>query len=175
MAETLRLLALGISVLVASVTDWRWRRIPNALTLPAIVIAIVLWWPDAGWRGVGLAFLCALVTLIAAMLFQIGGVVGGGDVKLLAAVAAFSGWILFREILVWTALFGGAVALIILIYRRALIPLLRNMAHSTIDFLRWGMVNDPVSGEGHKIPYALIIAGGSGCAIAATQLGYRFF
>jgi prepilin peptidase CpaA len=174
LAEVFRLVALVVIVVAASITDVRTRRIPNALTLPAVVIALVAWWPDGGPSGVSRALVCALVTLLIGLLFQTFGVLGGGDVKLLAAVAAFSGWILFRELLIWTALVGGAVALIVLAYHRALVPLLKEIAASFFDFARWGFARNPVQGEGHKVPYATIIAGGTIAALTATRLGYWF-
>jgi prepilin peptidase CpaA len=175
LAEIFRLVALVLLVGAASVTDLRSRRIPNALTLPALAIALLSWFPDAGAGGMLRALACAFATLLIGLLFQAGGVVGGGDVKLLAAVAAFSGWVLFRELLIWTALLGGAIALVILAWNRALVPLLRNIATSAFDFFRWGFARNPVEGEGHKVPYATIIAFGSIASIVATRLGYRFF
>jgi prepilin peptidase CpaA len=175
LAETFRTIALVLTVGVASLTDLRSRRIPNALTLPALLVALLSWFPDAGGGGVLRALLCAVATLFVGLLFQAGGVVGGGDVKLLAAVAAFSGWVLFRELLIWTALLGGAIALVVLAWHRALLPLLRNLATSAVDLFRWGFTRNPVEGEGHKVPYATIIACGSVAAIVADRLGYRFF
>lgn len=169
------MIALLVTVAAASITDVRSRRVPNVLTVPALIVALFSWFPDGGVGGVGLALGCALATLVVGLLFQSAGVVGGGDVKLLAAVAAFSGWALFRELLIWTALVGGAVALLVLAYYRALLPLLREVASSAFDFLRFGFARNPVQGEGHKVPYATIIACGSVAAITATRLGYWFF
>ena len=171
--ETVRLAGWVITAVVAAIFDWRTRRIPNALTVPAIVIGVALWGLQS-WRELGISVVCVIATLAAGLAFQLFGVVGGGDVKLLAAVAAFAGWLLFRETLIWIALFGGAVALIVLAWRGALLPLFRNIGRSMVLFVRFGLVEDPVEGEGHRIPYALVIAGGSLLSIAASQRGYHF-
>lgn len=76
-------LLLTVWLIPCAVFDLRQRRIPNWLTLPALVVA--LWW---AW-GQG-TFLLALVVLTAAFLaFQFGGM-GGADGKLATVQAAVS-------------------------------------------------------------------------------------
>ena len=111
MFETISATAL-IAVCAAAVWfDLRERRIPNALTLGALAIAIVLRAPaglDAvvdGLLGSGIAFGLALV------FFLLGGL-GGGDVKLLAAVGAFLGPDRLWPALFITAMVGGAMAVV---------------------------------------------------------------
>jgi prepilin peptidase CpaA len=85
-------LAVGFSLLavllISSVTDLAWHRIPNTLLMPALVVALALQASGDGLDGmlaagaglvVGLAFLMPL--------YAMGGM-GAGDVKLLGVVGA---------------------------------------------------------------------------------------
>ncbi len=81
-------LAVG---LLASITDLRTRRIPNALTLGAAVAALVMRGSLDGTAGVFWGLLGWLVGLVLLLpLFALRGL-GGGDVKLMAAFGAFVG------------------------------------------------------------------------------------
>lgn len=71
--------ALAIAV-CAAWFDWRARRIPNWLTLTALAIAIAI----GGLDAIAGAILCASIPLV----LWSRGVLGGGDVKLLAALGA---------------------------------------------------------------------------------------
>lgn len=90
--------------------DVRERRLPNALTVSALLVALgiraAFGLPELG-SGLAAAAVCLLLSL---PLFVAGGL-GGGDVKLLTAVGAFVGWEGLGVALAATALAGGAMAL----------------------------------------------------------------
>lgn len=98
--------------------DVRERRLPNALTVGAFAAAMLLRTPlglDALWGGL----LGALLAFALALPFFLVGGLGGGDVKLLAAVGAFLGP---RDL--WFALFvmamvGGVMAILVIVKNRA--------------------------------------------------------
>ncbi|HWC06099.1 MAG TPA: prepilin peptidase [Gemmatimonadota bacterium] len=119
MTANLALVGLAAVVLVAVVWDVRERRIPNALTVAGLVLAIALRsleGPEA--LLVGLAGL-VLAVVIALPLVALGGL-GGGDAKLLAAVGAFLGPMQLLIALAITALAGGVMAVVLAIHRGAL-------------------------------------------------------
>ena len=101
-------LAVGVSLLavllVSSVTDLAWRRIPNALLLPALVLALALQASGGGLEGVLSACAGLLVGLMFLMPLHLMGGMGAGDVKLLAVVGAFLG--------PWGATVAGVATLI---------------------------------------------------------------
>lgn len=79
--------------LVAMYTDWRGREIPHRLT-----IAFVLLWTAAAWLAPAAvgdepwgALACGAVALLAGYGFHSLGWLGGGDGKLLAALALWLG------------------------------------------------------------------------------------
>lgn len=76
-------------LLISCVTDWRERMIPHWLNITIAVLAPVSWWhqglnlwPDVAWQ----LALCVAVTGFF-LVFQAIGMMGGGDVKLLGALA----------------------------------------------------------------------------------------
>src|SRR5215217_9672015 len=87
-SETLVIL-LAAALVGAAIGDWRTRTIPNWLTLGIALAAIPFWyltglevWPDVALR-LGVA---AGVFALFAGAFALG-MMGGGDVKLVAALA----------------------------------------------------------------------------------------
>jgi prepilin peptidase CpaA len=103
---------------LAALTDIRERRIPNRLTgaLAALYPVYVLVSPvPVAWpAALGLA---TVVFLIGLGLFA-RELIGGGDVKLIAAVSLWAGPEHFVWFMLITTLAGGALSLISLCYRR---------------------------------------------------------
>jgi prepilin peptidase CpaA len=78
-------------VLIAAVFDLVSRRIPNVLTLGGVLIGIALHAAVSGPRGAFYALVGALVCAIVPIMGFIRGEMGGGDVKLFAAIGALAG------------------------------------------------------------------------------------
>ena len=114
------LAALAIAVLYAGITDLRHRKITNRLT-GAIAIAAPLFWWASGlsiWPGVAIQIaLAAGWFVFGALLFKIGQM-GGGDVKLITAVALWLPPFALLDMLLLMSLLGGALTLLFLIERR---------------------------------------------------------
>ncbi|HYH09648.1 MAG TPA: A24 family peptidase [Thermoanaerobaculia bacterium] len=109
-----------VTVLVcacAAWIDWRTRRIPDVLTLPAIGAGLFV----VATQGIRLlAIRVAVVVLILAVAVALHalGVWGGGDGKLVAAIAAWKGLAFVANALVFSFFLGGVVAAFLLIRRR---------------------------------------------------------
>lgn len=97
-------------VLTAGIQDVARRRIPNALTAAVGATGLTAQWLLAGPAAAGLALVTGL--LVTASLFWpwMKGKIGGGDVKLLGAFAAWSGPTLLFPCAVVGALAGGVAA-----------------------------------------------------------------
>lgn len=85
MSPTLRLALVFLWLLPCAWYDWRTRRVPNVLTVPAFFLA----WPVALWRGPEALFLTALVFGLSYLGWRVGWT-GGADVKAYTFVTALA-------------------------------------------------------------------------------------
>ena len=114
---------LAILLVIAIATDLRARIIPNWLNL-SIALLAVPWWFAIGLGLPGIALqigLFAGALLLFAGAFAMG-MMGGGDVKMIAALALWLPPAVFGEMLVWMALGGGVLTIAMLVrhtWRRA--------------------------------------------------------
>jgi len=96
-------------LLVASATDARSRIIPDWVNISIAALAIPFWWTThlTLWPGMAiqLAVAASLFTILL-LAFNLGQM-GGGDVKLLTALALFLPPLDFLDAFVGTALVGG--------------------------------------------------------------------
>lgn len=102
------LILLAIALLFAAGTDWKRRQIDNWLNLAITLAAPLFWWAGglALWPDVALHIGVAAVAFgIAAALFAIGQM-GGGDVKLISALALWFPPPLFLHMLMIMAVLG---------------------------------------------------------------------
>jgi len=110
----------ALVLLPASVFDLRQRRIPNALTFPAMAAGIIYWsylnGLDGFMHGSG-GLLLGIGTLV---LFYLMGMMGAGDVKLMGAVGSFLGPQGVFVAFLYSAVVGGLYALFVLVRSKAL-------------------------------------------------------
>ena len=102
------LAALATALLIAALTDLRRREINNWLT-GSIALAAPLWWLAMGMAPMAIAFqvgLAAVTFAVACVLFATGQM-GGGDVKLLGALALWFNPSSFMDLVMLMALIGG--------------------------------------------------------------------
>src|SRR5690349_21201929 len=82
---------VSAGVLVAAATDvWRFK-VHNLLTLPLMLAGLLYHAYVDGWAGLGASFLGAVFGFGVLFLFYVMGGMGGGDVKLMAAIGAWLG------------------------------------------------------------------------------------
>ena len=111
---------LAIALIVAAITDIKSRTISNKLNLGIALAAPVFWivsgmnfWPDMVWQ-LGVA---AIIFAIFAGMFAIGAM-GGGDVKLLAAIALWLHWLTLIQMLVIMSIAGGVLTIFMIINKK---------------------------------------------------------
>jgi prepilin peptidase CpaA len=131
---------LLLAVLVATVTDLRSRRIPNWLTVSALVLgfglnALIAYpsplegiWLSA--KGFAFAFALNLVMYLLHM-------TGAGDLKLLAAVGAMVGCSDFVGIFLLTALIGGVLAIGLMAVKGRFRQTLWNVGYMVGELMKW--------------------------------------
>lgn len=115
------LVALAAILVVAAVIDVRTFTISNRLNLTVALMAPLYWLSIALplWPGVGiqLAAGAGVFVLLAAAFYA--GMMGGGDVKLAAALALWFSPQSTIKFLVLTSLAGGVLTLVVLAWHRA--------------------------------------------------------
>lgn len=106
--------------LVCLITDLRTRKILNIITFPGILAGIILNIFLSGWITGGIFALKGLVLgiLIFWIPFAMGGL-GAGDLKLLGVIGAFKGLNFTLYAGLYTAIAGGFISIIIIIFDKA--------------------------------------------------------
>lgn len=111
---------LALLLLAAAGLDLRSRTIPNRLNLAIALLALPFWWASglALWPDVALQIgLAAAVFGLFALAFAVG-MMGGGDVKMLAAIALWLPPGALVVLLVIMSIAGGVLTIAMLIRHR---------------------------------------------------------
>ena len=117
----------ALFALAAGWTDWRWRRIPNWLTLPAAAIGITLNVAGGGWAGARSSLLGLGLGLVLLLPFVLIRSLGAGDWKLAGALGTFFGPDRLLTVLFGAILIAGLMAVALVIWKRRVGKTLRNM------------------------------------------------
>jgi prepilin peptidase CpaA len=166
MTSTSLTIGLPFAVLMslAAASDMRTRRIPNTLTVAGISAAPVLWAIVVG-PSMALASLigAALAFVVGAALFA-GGVLGGGDAKLLMVTGAFLGPTRLVPALLVIGIAGAILALAFSFWRGQLFWTLARawrLALHIGTLGRRGTSYEIGSADAFTVPYGVAIAVGS--------------
>jgi len=118
-------------MVTAALEDCRRLIIPNGM-----ILGLCILWPIyaattplLSLAAAGGALLCAAAVFIVGALLFSRGLIGGGDVKLLAAATLWAGPAATPPLLVLTGLLGGVLCFLLLTPAGALITLIRSPAH----------------------------------------------
>ena len=158
---TLMLLAvLAIILVVAAVIDVRTFTISNGLNAAVALLGLVYWWsidlplwPDGAIRaGIALAVFAAL-----AVTFYIG-MMGGGDVKLAAALALWFAPGETLRFLVYMSIAGGILTLVVMLAHRR--------------WPNWQVEDDGSPRTKPEVPYGVAIAAGALAVLAQRFLNH---
>jgi prepilin peptidase CpaA len=138
----------------AALCDVRSRRIPNWLT-GAIALAAIAVNALGGWKTLAIAVgVMAGLTLLGTLVYARGGI-GGGDVKLAVSCSGLLSYPLFIPFLLYTAIAGGALAVLYLVFR----PGSRPSLSRTVVLAAGGLQG--ISDRRETLPYALAFAIGA--------------
>lgn len=106
---------LAAVVLIAGYYDIRWRRIPNGLTLPSVLLGLLLNLFLFGWPGLKNSLIGMVLAMAINLPLYALRARGAGDVKLLAAVGALIGWRDWVAIFIISGVLGGVLALALML------------------------------------------------------------
>ena len=160
MLELLALSAFAGLLVFAACSDVATMKIPNWVSVAMATFFV----PAAYGLGMSLADIGlhlafgAAILAVGFALFQFN-VLGGGDAKLIAAAAVWTGAAAFGPFALWTALAGGAIAAALLITRMRVKP----------AETRPAFVNRLLRPKG-GVPYGVAIMAGGLAALQALPL-----
>jgi prepilin peptidase CpaA len=160
----LKPLVLAGAVLLAALAAWtdlRWRRIPNWLTVPALLIGIIANTVLAGWSGLKASLLGAVLGLALLLPFVLLRSLGAGDWKLAGALGAFTGPGLLLDLLLASILVAGVMAVVLVIYKGRTRQTVRNIGHILVSLVTFRLPGRQVSldnPDSLKIPYGVALA-----------------
>jgi len=111
---------LALLLVVAAVIDVRTFTISNRLNLAVALMAPLYWWsahlplwPDI---GIQVAIAAGVFALLAVAFYA--GMMGGGDVKLAAALALWFSPVMTVNFLIWMSIGGGVLTAVVLVLHR---------------------------------------------------------
>jgi prepilin peptidase CpaA len=150
-----------LTAICAGVLDWRYRRIPNWLTVSGLVAGIGINTALFGWTGMKTALLGAALGLGLLLPFVLLRSLGAGDWKLAGALGACLGPTQLSTVLIGTVLVAGLMALVVVIWKRRLGRTLRNIVRLLGAFFSLRMPGSEVSldsPQSTKIPFGVAMA-----------------
>ena len=148
-------------------TDWRSRRIPNWLTVPAALVGVTVSLTLGGWKDLKSSLLGAAVGLALLLPFVLLRSLGAGDWKFAGALGAFTGPGVLFDLLLVSIFVAGVMAFALVVYKGRMRQTVRNIGHILVSLLTFRMPGGHVSldnPDSLKVPY--------GVALSATVVLY---
>ena len=151
--------------LIGAACDIRSRRIPNWLTGTSILLGLTLHLSLEGWIALGTATLAGAIGGGVFLLFYLGGGMGAGDVKLMAAVSVIVGLGHVGEVLLATTLLGGLFAVVFALFNGRLKDALANVVTLITHHGKAGLTPHPELNITNpltlRLPYGIAVAAGA--------------
>jgi prepilin peptidase CpaA len=148
--------------------DIRYRRIPNWATLPGVALGLGMNGLFFHWQGMKTSGLGLLVGFGALVVLFVLNWMGGGDVKLMAAVGALKGYPFIISALFYSLLVGVVIGVAMLIWNRKALKTFKNLFYVIGSRVTKLVPKQEIDREqGQKIPFGLAIVLGTACAMVA--------
>ena len=142
--------------------DVRYRKIPNWATLPGIVLGLGLNIGFRGWTGLKASGLGLLIGFVVLLVLFVIGWMGGGDVKLMAAVGALMGYPFVVSALFYSLLVGIVIGVALLIWNRKTLRTFKNLFYVIGSRVNPAVPKRDLNPEEtQKIPFGLAIVLGT--------------
>lgn len=148
--------------------DVRYRRIPNAFVLAALIGGVVINTIMGGFHGLSSSLAGCLLAFVLMFALHVFGAMGAGDVKLFAAIGAVTGAQLVVPTFFVVVLTGGLLAVVSIVRAGIVMTTMHRVLQIFVGLLPgWQMPRFAVPADRkHTIPYGVAITMGSIIAIA---------
>ena len=158
---------LAAALLTATVTDLKSQRIYNWLTFPLMLAGLAFHATVGGLDGLLMSAAGFGLGLAVMILPFMLGMMGAGDVKLMAGIGAWVGASTILTAFVFTCLAGGVYGLgVLLVHRDQAGRVLANIKHAFLNFLVTRTLSyAPTSAALPRLCYGVAIAAGTTGAI----------
>jgi len=152
-------------VALSGATDLLTGKIYNVVTYPAVAAGFVgsLLGLGPSWSTSAVGMLVGFSVFFA--LYSVGWM-GGGDVKLMAAVGAAKGFPFILHAMFYSIFLGGLFALLALIWKKQLVATLRQIRVRVHEVVMPGAERTPLENLGGSIPFGFAICWGTLTAMA---------
>ncbi|HEY1801803.1 MAG TPA: A24 family peptidase [Terriglobales bacterium] len=150
-----------VLALAAGWTDWRTRRIPNWLTVPAFLLGIAVNAYAGRWQGAKAALLGAGLGLAVLLPFVLLRALGAGDWKLVGALGAWLGPSRLVAVLILAIFAAGIMAVGLVIWKKRVGRTLHNIAHMLASLFTLHLPGPELSldnPESTKVPFGVALA-----------------
>ncbi|HEY1676190.1 MAG TPA: prepilin peptidase [Candidatus Sulfotelmatobacter sp.] len=150
-----------VLAILAGWIDLRSRRIPNWLTVPALIAGVAANTILGRWAGLKLSLLGALVGLALLLPFVLLRSLGAGDWKLAGALGAFTGTSILIDLLIGSVFVAGLMAVGLIIYKGRVRETMRNIGHILVSLVTFQLPGPRVSldnPDSLKVPYGVALA-----------------
>jgi prepilin peptidase CpaA len=153
---------------IAAYTDVTSRRIPNALCALLLCSGLLLQ-AMHGWQNAAIGIALFLGAFALGTLLFSFKLLGGGDVKLIAAACAALGWPAAGAFVLCTIVAGGILGISISVARGRVRPVFENVKSMVFPLLS-GVRPAPISSAVGTMPYGLAIFAGAASVAVGTAL-----
>ena len=171
--QTIWASAIGLTV-IAGLVDFRTRKIPNWLTLPALLSGILLRSLLGGWPGTKASLEGAALALGLVLPLVFLRALGAGDWKLMGAVGAFLGPVLFLFVLFGSIMVSGLMAAVEIARTKRVKETFRNMLVLVRGFISFGLRKNPEISLDNpklmKLPFGVAVAVSTVACFCAARL-----
>jgi prepilin peptidase CpaA len=166
--------AIGVT-LVAAFVDYRSRKIPNWLTVPAFFTGLILRTALFGWPGAKSALEGAGLALVLLLPLVLMRALGAGDWKLMGAVGAFLGPLMFLFVLLGSILCSGIMAIVEMARTHRVRETFSNLYVLVQGFFTFGLKANPKisldNPELLKLPFGVAVALATVACYCAARWG----
>ncbi len=168
---------MGVVLLVAAIVDVRKGKIYNWITYPAIAVGLIGHTLFGGLGGsetqLGLAGSLAGLAVGFGLMFVawLAGGIGGGDVKLMAAVGALGGWRFALAAMFYGFAVAALMALVVMLHQRILRKTLGRVFRFVFLLAVRAKPGDPAGEDSPKVAFGVALC--IGAALAVGEVLWR--